>query len=279
MSTPNVVRYDLNTLLNFIPEDHFFRQKTKKVYKNFYVSPPPQFASSSQSSGTRKKTYLAETEVFSDERAIQEIRGALGKMSNTNKQNIIETLKKNTVSESSYDILVQLLHQYATLCLEWNDLYLMIYDKVYFQTKAPFYHKIFDFAKYLIENPKEYDDPEQKMFFRISNIEIYCKLGMMYPSFRITNILKWSEETLDNIYGLFIRSNLDIEWLILIIHFCTIQYKISSLKEKKQFKTLYRKSTWFDFFNTLVQTDQLPIKIRFKWMDFTDLLDHGSLSS
>ncbi len=276
MSNHQVLRYELNVLLNFIPEEHFFRQKTKKVYKNFYLPPAPQSSGSLHTSGSRRKSYIAETEVFSDERAIQEIRGALGKMSSANKQNIIETLKKNTVSESSYDNLVQLLHQYATLCLEWNDLYLLIYDKVYYQSQAPFYPNIYHFSKYLIENPKEYEDPEQKMFFRISNIEIYCKLGMMYPTFRGESVLRWSDQTITRLYTLFIEHQCNIDWFILLIHFCTIQYKISNNREKKQLKSMIIKSSWYNQLDNLVNEEKLPIKIRFKWMDFTDLLDQQS---
>lgn len=279
MSSPQVTRYDLSTLLNFIPEEHFFRQKTKRIYKSFYHQQNPSNASGQYPTNTKRKSYLPETEVFSDERAIQEIRGALGKMSNDNKQNIIEILKKNTVSETNYNVLVQLLHQYATLCLEWNDLYIQIYDKVYYQNSAPFYHQVYEYSKYLIENPKEYEDPEQKMFFRISNIEFYCKLGMHYSKFRKVNLLKWADETFIRLFQLFNSTNYNVEWLILLIHYGTILYKFTSTQDIKKMKSYIINSNWYSEISTLSQTTKLPIKISFKWMDFVELIDQSSQST
>jgi hypothetical protein len=279
MSSPQVTRYDLSTLLNFIPEEHFFRQKTKRIYKSFYQQPNSSNTSSQYTANTRRKSYLPETEVFSDERAIQEIRGALGKMSNDNKQNIIEILKKNTVSETNYNILVQLLHQYATLCLEWNDLYIQIYDKVYYQNNAPFYPQVFEYSKYLIENPKEYEDLEQKMFFRISNMEFYCKLGIHYSKFRKVTLLKWADETFCRLYQLFNSTNYNIEWLILLIHFGTTLYKFTNAADVKKIKSYMINSQWYNEINSLTQTSKLPIKISFKWMDFVELIEQSSSSN
>jgi hypothetical protein len=279
MNQVEIRRYDLGTLLNYIGEDHFFRQKTKKIYYNFYTSNGNNFSgfssnsNSSESSGSvKRKSFLSETEVFSDERSIQEIRGALGKMSVSNKQNIIEILSKNQVSAEKYDILVNLLHQYATLCIEWNDLYLSIYDKVYYQTNAPFYIKLYELSQELIENPREYDDIEQKMFFRISNIELFAKLGSTYHSFRKDGLLSWCNNIVEKLFNFFKSANYNVDWLILLLHFITTNYKYSSQKEKIMFKKSWLESNWYKEINQLVEESKLPIKIRFKWMDFADLI-------
>lgn len=272
MSHASIKRYDLGTLLNFISEDHFFRQKTKKIYHNFYSSNGSNYSPSE--STPKRKSFLTETEVFSDERSIQEIRGALGKMSNTNKQNIIEILSKNQVSPEKYDLLVQLLHQYATLCIEWNDLYMTIYDKVYYQTNAPFYVKVYELSQELIDSPREYDDPEQKMFFRISNIELFAKLGSTYPSFRKESLTDWCSRFSDKLHTLFVENNLCTEWLTLLLHFLTTNFKYATPREKTVFRKNWLESHWFKNIDSLVKLSKLPIKIRFKWMDFTDLIQN-----
>jgi hypothetical protein len=264
-----ILRYDLSVLLNFIPEDHFYRQKTKKIYKGYYHI---QGFSGSLTSNSKRKSYLVETEVFSDERSIQEIRGILGKMSHANKQDIIDTLKKNKVSPNSYNILIQLLHQYATLCIEWNDLYLSIYDKVYYQSDSSFYEKLFELSKDLIKNPREYDDPEQKMFFRISNIELYCKLGFLYSSYRKDTTINWGFRNIQDIYDKFLETKTN-DWLIIIVHFLVTLFKNMQTADKKSFKKNIALQTWFKEIQQMVDSEIIPIKIRFKWMDFIDLIN------
>lgn len=299
---PVVIRYQLGELLNFIGEDHFYRQKTKKVYRNYYLNAAgsgschgnahaagssvagPAFPVQSQSQALghsstnagslfhKRKSYLTETEVFSDERSIQEIRGVLGKMSASNKQLIIDTLRKNQVSEASHDVLIQLLHQYATLCIEWNDLYLSIYDKVYYQNDPVFYEKLFHTCARLVDEPRHYDDPEQKTFFRVSNIELYCKLGMTYANFRKDSLQKWCLKTLAHIYDLYHSSQFQTDWISLYIHFASTFLRGVSLSEKKAFRRKVKAEQSFLDIQSHVDGDKFPIKIKFKWLDFTDLL-------
>lgn len=267
-----VTRYPLHVLLNFIDEDHFYRQKTKKIYRNYYANgcasgpPAPQ-------GHNKRKSFLAETEVFSDERSIQEIRGVLGKMSQSNKQLIIDVLQKNHVSVKNHDVLIQLLHQYATLCLEWNDLYLAIYDKVYYQADPDFYKKLYDLCWQLVLVPKEYDDPDQKMFFRLSNIELFCKLGVQYVNYRKDSLLKWSFGVLATIHGLCKAELYAPDWISIYIHFATIYVRSVSVGDKRHFRRKVKAEPHFADLQALVDDGQLPVKIQFKWMDFTDLLN------
>lgn len=275
----SIKRYDLGFLLNFLDDDHFFKQKTRKIYASYYNKNRTNNSFASGSESSKRKSFLAETEVFSDERSIQEIRGALGKMSSNNKENVIAILTKNPVSEASYDNLASLLYQYATLCIEWNDLYLSVYDKVYFQSNPDFYKKVYLLSMHLIENPRNFEDSEQKMFFRISNIELFSKMGVIYPSFReIANLVDWTNHYNTLFYNKLTQSesNLDLDWLNLCIHYCSTVYKYVNTKEKKMFKKKWMNSDWFKSINQLVEQERIPIKSRFKWMDFTDLISANS---
>lgn len=282
----SIKRYELGFLLNFLDDEHFFKQKTRKIYASYYKNrnnsqhSSGSFASGSDSS--RRKSFLAETEVFSDERAIQEIRGALGKMSANNKENVITILTKNPVSESNYDNLASLLHQYATLCIEWNDLYLSVYDKVYYQSNPDFYKKVYLLSMHFIENPRHFEDSDQKMFFRVSNIELFSKMGAIYPKYReIPNLVDWTNHYNTLFYTKLtaVENEFDLDWLNMCIHFSSTIFKYVSAKEKKIFKKKWANTDWFKNINELVEQERIPIKSRFKWMDFTDLITSGSSSA
>lgn len=254
--------YELPELLNYISDDHFFRQKTKKIYSYFYQN--------SSMNEKKRKSFLNETAVFTDDRSIQEIRNALGKMSEKNKDHLATILLKNTVSEESTEKLVHLLHQYATLCIEWNDLYLSVYDKVYYQKSYHVYKKLFDYTESLIYNPKEYSDPDQMFFFRISNVELYAKMGIRYSRLRNnTSLESWLNVFLDRVCENYIKKGIDNEkWMSIMMHFLmTIVSCVSSRQKLVHLKS----SDWYMYIENNIE--KFPIKIKFKWMDFQESID------
>lgn len=269
MNMEQIKRYDLATLLNYIDDEHFFRQKTRKVYSQYYVS---------QKDDRKRKSFLAETDVFSDERSIQEIRCALGKMTSSNKEATMNVLIKNKVSRENEDKLVELLHQYATLCLEWNDLYIQIYDSVYYQENPSLHKKIYDLSYNLIWNPKHYDDLEQKLFFRTSNIEFYAKMSSRYPKYRCLNIFNWSCEIINNMLKNVVDlpfSNLEkikdtnkLDWINLIFHFIKVVYLMNKNIIQKWVDT-----EWYKTLCVFSDSSLIPMKMNFKWMDLIELFE------
>jgi hypothetical protein len=159
----------------------------------------------------KRKIYVEETDAFSAERMIQDIRNVLGKVSLGNKNYVIEILKKNigfidkynennidtNIDNSNYcninnniNKCIDLLLQYANLCLEWNDLYLEIYHHVYYtnvniNNNIPFHKKLYIQCENNIWNYKVYETNTQTIFFRCSNIDLFIKFSMKYPSYCI----------------------------------------------------------------------------------------------
>lgn len=269
----------------------------------------------------KRKIYVKETDAFSDERIIQDIRNVLGKVSIENKNYVIDVLKKNISIIENENIMkecIELLLQYANLCLEWNDLYLEIYHLVYY-TKCielnnelnsnsnsnsnynmiNFHKNIYIQCEELIWNHKKYDTDVQTIFFRLSNLDLFIKLSMKYPTYckelcknknYISNneIVKSFEEWFIIYYILFqnklFDENIDIneklDWMEIIIQYFNSFIKLSdnylqnsikkihSIYNNNKYKVLY-----FNNLNDIIINKNIPMKTQFKWMEITDRLN------
>lgn len=300
----DIIIYELPYLLNLLDDSNHFKIKTKKIYGQFY--------NKNYKFDTKRKTYIKETDAFSDERMIQDIRNVLGKVSNENKKYVIDTLKKNItiVNSKKKDECVKLLVQYATLCLEWNDLYLQIYNEVYYlpfisgvnkntesnetNNSLKFHKSIYYCIEDNIWNYKQYDTEEQTIFFRCSNLQLFIKFSMLFPNYciELCNEKYYSKEkpikSLENwiVYYITrlisnIQNNENTNERQQIIECCIVFYKTmlnltnNYLQDaNKKFKiicTKYKKQIVDDLQNMIEQCN-VPMKLQFKWMEITDLL-------
>lgn len=269
------VRYSLQQLLDNIDDAHFFKQKTRKVYMSYYRG-----TAGTSAPERKRKSFLADTGVFSDERAIQEIRGALGKMSEDNTDRVLNVLTKNMVSDMSVTQLVQLLHQYATLCIEWNDLYIDIYHTVYHEKHPAIHRAVYDLCENTVWSPKEYEDADQKMFFRTSNVELHAKLGVRYDKYRGVSLNKWVDMTIARMWSLQLVDEendlLDTHerwaWTSLIMHFMQTVYSAVAKPRRKDLARHVAASAWFAEIDTCATDGRFTVKIEFKWSDFKEKL-------
>lgn len=298
----DIVRYDLQFLLNQLSETHIFKIKTKKIYASLYDLNNLNYNYNDKNYKktsklyNKRKSYVKETDAFSDERIIQDIRSVLGKVCDDNKKYVIENLNKNieivnSKNKETINDLEKLLIQYANLCLEWNDLYLKIYNEVYFINNKSNIHSLqFHKSLYienenLIWNYKQYDTPEQTLFFRISNIDLFVKFSMSFPSYCIELLIKTKNIGKSNIsledWNIFytnmfiekIKEQNDFSWIEILIHYfkCLIQTKYVQEPVKK-FSLIWKKNNFIETINKIIINKEIPLKIQFKWMEITDLL-------
>jgi hypothetical protein len=298
-----VVRYDLHFLLNILNDNHIFKIKTKKIYASLYennIVSNNKFKKNSDSKLYHKrKSYIKETDAFSDERVIQDIRSVLGKVCDNNKKYVIDNLMKNieivnSKNKDTINELCKLLIQYANLCLEWNDLYLKIYNEVYYvlnksNTNSLQFHKqLYIENENLVWNYKQYDTPEQTLFFRISNIDLFVKFSMSFPAYCIELLIKTKKINKTSItledWNVFytnmflekIREQNDLSWIEILIHYfkCLIQTKYVQEPIKK-FSLIWKKNNFIETINKIIINNEIPLKIQFKWMEITEnILDN-----
>jgi len=196
----------------------------------------------------------------------------------------VNSKNKETINE-----LCKLLIQYANLCLEWNDLYLKIYNEVYYvlnksNTNSLQFHKqLYIENENLIWNYKQYDTHEQTLFFRISNIDLFVKFSMSFPAYCIELLIKTknigkTSITLEdwNVYytNMFIekiREQNDLSWIEILIHYfkCLIQTKYVQEPIKK-FSLIWKKNNFIEIINKIIINKEIPLKIQFKWMEITE---------
>jgi len=293
----DIVRYDLTFLLNILSDNLIFKIKTKKIYSHLYENNivNNKYKKNNDSKLYHKrKSYVKETDAFSDERVIQDIRSVLGKVCDTNKKYVIDNLIKNieivnSKNKETINELCKLLIQYANLCLEWNDLYLKIYNEVYYvlnksNTNSLQFHKqLYIENENLIWNYKQYDTHEQTLFFRISNIDLFVKFSMSFPAYCIELLIKTknigkTSITLEdwNVYytNMFIekiREQNDLSWIEILIHYfkCLILTKYVQEPIKK-FSLIWKKNNFIEIINKIIINKEIPLKIQFKWMEITE---------
>jgi len=308
-----IIRYDYSYLLNLLDDSHIFKLKTKKIYYNIYDISFIEIKNhknelnfnnnkkrQSNYHQNKRKIYVKETNAFSDERIIQDIRSVLGKVCDNNKKYVIDNLMKNieiinSKNKNTIDELIKLLIQYANLCLEWNDLYLRIYSEVYYNTaknnsliNQSFHKQLYIENENLIWNYKIYDTQEQTLFFRISNIDLFVKFSMTFPSYCIELLQKSKIIVKNNIsledWNIFytnefinkIQSNSNdnlFSWIEILIHYFKSLIHTKYVSEPiKKFSLIWKKNNFIETINKMIIHKDIPLKIQFKWMEITDLI-------
>jgi len=283
----DIIIYELPFLLNQLDDNNYFKIKTKKIYAQFYNK-------NYKYDNNKRKSYIKETDAFSDERMIQDIRNVLGKVSEDNKKYVIEILKKNIsiVNSNRKNECIQLLVQYACLCLEWNDLYLQIYNEVYYNKTNVDYYQFHKNIYTCIENNiweyKSYETDEQTIFFRTSNIQLFIKFSMLFPNYCIELCREHQIKSLENWIVFYIKKYIQkivqstnsvekIQSFECLITFYKTFMSLSNnyLKDaSKKFKIIcnnYKKDI-IEPINQIIEDENIPMKLQFKWMEITDLL-------
>ena len=131
-------------------------------------------------------------------------------------------------------------------------------------------YKLYEYTESIVWNPKQYQDNEQKLFFRISNIEFFAKMSMRYQKYRCSSISEFSNKFCQKMFD---ESKRDYDFITLICQFITTLYKAMNKSNKKSSKTIWMSSQWFKEINECVEKEIYPFKIQFKWMDIVEMLE------
>ena len=96
---------------------------------------------------------------------------------------------------------------------------------------------------------------------------------MQYVNFRNDTLLRWSVGVLAKIFDFCKGADYAADWVSVYIHFATVYMKTVRITDRRSFRRKVKSEPGFLELQRLVEAGRFPIKVRFKWMDFTDLVD------